>query len=229
MAQRVSALFSGGKDSAYAVYLLQQQGWEVVSLLTVIPRNEGSYMFHRPNAQWTTLQSKAMGIPVKTVESDAEEEKELDDLEALMWGEDVDGFLSGAIASDYQWSRMNGICHKLDRPLYSPLWRKSQRGILEDMLDAGFRIIVVGTYAQGLDESWLGREITDDALEELTGLQKEYGISVSGEGGEIETFVIDAPNFSGPIAIEKAEKVVSRDSGTYAIRSASLRLRGGAG
>jgi ABC transporter with metal-binding/Fe-S-binding domain ATP-binding protein len=219
---RASALFSGGKDSAYAIYLLQQQGWDIVSLLTVIPRNEGSYMFHHPNVEWTTLQSEALGIPLKTVGSDAEEEKELHDLETLMWGEDVDAFVSGAIASDYQWSRINDICDRLGRPLHSPLWRKEQRAIVEDMLDAGFRIIIVGTYAQGLDESWLGREITTDTLEELVKLEQRYGISVSGEGGEIETFVIDAPNFKWPIRIDEAEKVVSRDSGVYAIRSASL-------
>jgi diphthine-ammonia ligase len=219
---RASALFSGGKDSAYAIYLLQQQGWDVVSLLTVMPREAGSYMFHHPNVEWTALQSEALGIPLKTADSDAVEEKELHDLETLMWGEDVDAFVSGAIASDYQWSRINDICDKLGKPLHSPLWRKPQRRLVEDMLDAGFRIIIVGTYAQGLDESWLGREITTDTLEELVKLERRYGISVSGEGGEIETFVIDAPNFESPIRIDEAEKVVSRDSGVYVIRSASL-------
>ena len=225
MALRVSALFSGGKDSVYSVYLQQQQGWEIVSLLTVVTRTEGSYMFHHPNARWTTLQAEALGIPLRTVESEGQEEKELDDLETLMWGEDVEGFISGAIASDYQWSRINGICHKLDRPLHSPLWRKSQPAILGDMLDAGFRIVVVGTYAQGLDGSWLGREVTDEALEELRGLSDRYGISVAGEGGELETFVTDAPNFSRPIVIDEAERSVSRDSGMYAIKRASLGRR----
>ena len=216
-------LFSGGKDSAYSVYLLQQQGWNVVCLLTVITRVEGSYMFHHPNTRWTSLQSEAMGISLKTVECDAEENRELDDLEELMKREDVDGFVSGAIASDYQWSRINAICHGLGQPLYSPLWRKPQRAVLEDMLDAGFRILVVGTYAQGLDESWLGREVTGEALDELAELSRRHGISVSGEGGELETFVIGGPNFTGTIIVDEAERSVSRDSGTYEIKRATLR------
>ena len=182
-------------------------------------------MFHHPNVRWTSLQSKAMGIPLRTVECDAQQERELDDLEALMRDESVDGYLSGALASDYQWSRINAICHRLERPLFSPLWRKSQRVVLEDMLDAGFRIIVVGTYAQGLDESWLGREITDGALDELVELNRRHGISISGEGGELETFVLDAPNFSRPISIDEAERTVSRDSGTYDIKRATLGSR----
>ena len=196
-----------------------------MSLLTVIPSDDGSYMFHHPNARWTALQSEAMGIPLRTASSKGEEDTELDDLEALMREEDVDGFLSGAIASDYQWSRINGICHRLGRPLYSPLWRKPQKAVIDDMLDAGFRIIVVGTYAQGLDESWLGREITEDAIEDLSALHERFGINVSGEGGEFETYVTDAPNFSSPIVIDKHEMSVSRDTGTYIIKDASMGRR----
>ena len=219
---RVSALFSGGKDSAYALYLLQQQGWEVASLLTVIPGSDDSHMYHCPNIKWTKLQADALGIDIRTTESDGDEESELGDLERLMAEEDVDSFVSGAIASDYQWSRLNGICHDLGKPLFSPLWRKDQRMAFEDMLKAGFRIVVSGTYAEGLDETWLGREIDHQAFSELCDLGKTHGFSVSGEGGEIETFVTYGPNFRSSIVIGHAEKRVSRDSGVYEIIEASL-------
>ena len=219
---RVGALFSGGKDSTYAAYLLQQQGWEVTRLLTMIPRSSESYMFHHPNVRWTGLQANAMGMEHKRVETDGVKESELEDLERLLEGEDTDGFVSGAIASDYQWSRINEVCERLGRPLFSPLWRRSQRAILEDMIDAGFRILIVGVYAEGLDESWLGREMTSEALQELSELEGRYGMNVSGEGGELETFVIEGPNFSKGIAIKDAEKRVSRDSGVYEINDAVL-------
>lgn len=222
MAVRVGALFSGGKDSTYAVYLLQQQGWEVVKLLTVVPRTSESYMFHHPNARWTELQAEAMGIEQTIVEADGAQETESGDLERLMAGQDVDAFASGAIASDYQWSRMNDVCDRLGRPLFSPLWRRPQRAVLEDMLDAGFRIVVVGVYAEGLGEEWLGREMTPEALQELLELRERHGISVAGEGGEIETFVIDGPNFCKAVAIARAKKRTSRDSGVYEIVEASL-------
>src|SRR5512136_811814 len=128
---KVSALFSGGKDSTYALYLLQQQGWEVESLLTVIPKVSYSYMFHYPNIRWTELQAKAMGIPIKYMESEGLKEKELEDVEELMRRENVDGYVCGAIASDYQWSRLNEICHRLGKPLHAPLWRKDQVVLLE--------------------------------------------------------------------------------------------------
>ena len=222
MAIRVGALFSGGKDSTYAAYLLQQQGFEISRLLTVVPHSSESYMFHHPNVAWTNLHSEAMGIDQRMVETEGAQEDELADLKKLLADDDSDAFASGAIASDYQWSRMNDVCHRLGRPLFSPLWRRPQHRILEDMIDAGFRIIIVGVYAEGLGEDWLGRELTTDALHELLELERRYGISVSGEGGEIETFVVDGPNFSSSISVKSAEKHVSRDTGVYEITDAGL-------
>jgi len=219
---KVSALFSGGKDSTYALYLLQQQGWEIASLLTVVPKASDSYMFHYPNVRWTKLQAEAMGIPIKYRDSEGLKEKELKDIEILMKDEKVDGFVCGAIASDYQWSRLNEISQRLGRPLHSPLWRKDQVILLEDMVHAGFKFMIAGVYAQGFDESWLGKIITERSIRELERLQKEYRISPSGEGGEIETFVLDAPNFSKSIHIEEAEARWERHSGNYLIKQASL-------
>lgn len=222
---RVSVLFSGGKDSTYAAYLAQQQGWEISRLLTIAPEAEDSYMYHVPNIQWTSLQAEAMGIPIITRPSSGEKEKELQDLEELMREEDVDGFVTGAIASDYQWSRLNGICHRLGRPLHSPLWRKDQSVLLEDMVHAGFEFMVVGVYAHGFDEGWLGKVITSETIRELERLRDRYRISVSGEGGEIETLVLDGPNFASSLHVEEAEARWRRDSGTYVIRKASLEKK----
>jgi diphthamide synthase (EF-2-diphthine--ammonia ligase) len=53
-------------------------------------------------------------------------------------------------------------------------------------------------------------------------LSKMYGISVVGEGGELETFVLDAPMFKRKIKISKADKVWDGVRGTFEIRSAKL-------
>ncbi len=222
---RVSALFSGGKDSAYAAYLVQQQGWEVESLLTVVPASSDSFMFHYPNIRWTPLQAEAMGIPIRTVGTEGRKESELLDVERLMRAETVDGFVCGAIASDYQWARLNGICHGLGKPLFSPLWRKDQVRLLEDMVHAGFVFLVSGVYADGLDRSWLGRVIDQRAIGDLVRLRESHGISPSGEGGEIETFVLDGPSFSRRVRVDEAATEWSRDSGTYTILRASLEKK----
>ena len=196
-----------------------------MSLLTVVPKAADSYMFHYPNIRWTKLQAEALGIPIKYRESEGLKEKELEDLEQLMREEDVDGFVCGAIASDYQWSRLNDICHKLGRPLFAPLWRKDQVMLLRDMVAAGFEFMIAGVYAQGFDEGWLGKVITPESIRQLETLQAKYRISPSGEGGELETFVLDAPNFAKRIEIEEAESRWERYSGNYVIRRAVLEKK----
>ncbi len=220
---KVAALFSGGKDSTYALYLVQQQGWEVISLLTVVPKASDSYMFHYPNIRWTRLQAEALGIAIKYRESSGLKEEELKDVEALMREErEAEGFVCGAIASDYQWSRLNEIANRLGKPLFAPLWRKDQLMLLEDMVHAGFKFMIAGVYAEGFDEGWLGKVITSRSIAELRTLRDKHRISVSGEGGELETFVLDAPNFSRPIRIEEAHANWKRHSGNYAITRATL-------
>jgi diphthine-ammonia ligase len=223
---KVSVLFSGGKDSTYAVYLLQQQGWEVESLLTIVPKASDSHMFHYPNIKWTELQAKAMGIPIRYRDTKGIKEKELGDAEQLMKEEKVDGFVCGAIASDYQWSRLNGICHWLGKPLFAPLWRKDQVMLLQDMVQAGFKFMIAGVFAEGFDESWLGKVITKSTVKELEKMRDKHRISPSGEGGEIETFVLDGPNFSKAIRVEAAQAKWERRSGSYIIHEAVLEEKG---
>ncbi len=194
----------------------------MASLLTVVPKVPESYMFHYPNIRWTRLQAKALGIPIKFRESEGLKEKELADVEVLMKAENVDGFVCGAIASDYQWSRLNDICQRIGKPLFAPLWRKDQVMLLRDMLHADFEFMIAGVYAEGFDEGWLGKVITEHSVDELEKIASQYRISPSGEGGEIETFVLDAPNFSRPIIIDEAESHWEKYSGTFVIRSARL-------
>ena len=67
MTLRVAVLFSGGKDSTYASWVGQHQGWDL-SLITVRPTSPDSRMFHYPNVEWTHLQAQAMGLSHEVVE-----------------------------------------------------------------------------------------------------------------------------------------------------------------
>ncbi len=191
----VAALFSGGKDSTYAIYLAQQRGWSVNPLISIIPEHGESYMFHVPNIHLTEMLAEAMRLRHVKFTTEGKEEEELDDLKIALADRDVAGVLTGAIASDYQTTRIDRLCHELGMRSFSPMWRWKQRHVLQDMAAAGFKTIIVGVYADGLDENWLGREIDETALKELDVISEKYGINISGEGGEFETLVIDGPNF----------------------------------
>ncbi len=220
---RVAVLFSGGKDSCYAVWVLQHLGWEVARLVTVKPSASDSMMFHYPSLDWTGLQAQAMGIPHEMIEAG---EDELNDLEKALvatrreYG--IVGLATGAIASDYQKSRFDQICDSAGLKSYSPLWHKDPRVVVNDLLQAGFRVIMTGVGAFGLDESWLGRELTRAEWSRLSDLTVRHGIHLTGEGGEYETFVLDAPHFKQEIVIDQSRRVWMGQSGHLVIEKASL-------
>jgi diphthine-ammonia ligase len=219
---RLAVLYSGGKDSTYAAYLMQQQGHEVDLLVSIVPSDPHSWMFHTPNLNLLPLTAKAMGKGLVLGESSGEERGDLDALRAVLADLEVEGVITGAIASDYQWDRINGVCQELGLRVFSPLWRKSQLVLLTDLIEAGVKAIIVATQAEGLDPSWLGRPLDRTALEELIMLEKLRGINISGEGGEYETLVLDSPLHSRPIEVLEAESRLSRDGGRLDVTKAQL-------
>ena len=70
---KLGALFSGGKDSTFAVYQARLNGHDVDCLMTIFPRSEESHLLHYPNVSSTSLQAKAMGIPQIVASTDSDE------------------------------------------------------------------------------------------------------------------------------------------------------------
>ncbi len=94
---------------------------------------------------------------------------------------------------------------------------------MEELIDAGFTVVIAGVFsAPPFDESWLGREIDRRTLDELRAIARKYRVTLTGEGGEFETFVVDAPFFAQRIAIEEASKVYRNYNGVLRIERAGL-------
>lgn len=222
---RLGVLFSGGKDSLFACWKAMQHE-EVACLITVVSRNPESYMFHTPNIHLAGLQAEAAGLPLVEVETAGEKEAELLDLKrALLEARDrfgIEGVVTGAILSVYQATRVQRLCHELDLWCFNPLWHTDQEAYMEELIGAGFRVIIAGVFSCPFDASWLGREIDHCTLDELRKAAQKYQITLTGEGGEFETFVIDAPFFSRRIAIEEASRVYRNYNGVLRIERAGL-------
>lgn len=166
--------------------------------------------------------AEAMGVEQIVADSDGTEAGDLDALRLALTDLDVDGVVTGALWSDYQWDRMNLICGDLDLCVLSPLWRKSQDDVYDLMCSSGVDAIIVGVFAEGLDESWLGRHLDMEAKKELLALRDRYGISIMGEGGEYESMTLDSPMHSKRLVIEVSEKKMERYTGVLDVTQASL-------
>ena len=219
---RLAGLLSGGKDSVYAAHLAQEEGHTLAYLVSLRSLNPDSYMFHTVNISLTKLQADAWGIPYVEAETMGVKEEELNDLKTALKGLDVDGVITGAIASKYQADRIDRLCKELDLYHYHPLWGRNREGLLDDMLDADMKIIFSAVAAYGLDKSWLGEPLTHERITLLKELNQKYGVDLCGEGGEYESLVIDAPWFKKRIKINASEKTWDNTSGRYHIHEACL-------
>jgi ABC transporter with metal-binding/Fe-S-binding domain ATP-binding protein len=230
------SLFSGGKDSSWALYRALEAGHPVENLVTVHPAGD-SYMYHTPATELTALAAEAVGIELLDVrpgafdddgppDSSARGDAELEPLEAALaelraeWGA-IGGVTAGAVESEFQTERIRGMCDRLGAELYAPLYGEAPRALADAMLEAGFEIVVVAVAAGGLDESWLGRRLDSEAFAELERLGETHGVHLLGEGGEFETLVVAAPHMDRRIELD-AEPVWEGTRGHLRVADARL-------
>ncbi|MFH1394292.1 MAG: diphthine--ammonia ligase [Candidatus Micrarchaeota archaeon] len=191
---RLAVLFSGGKDSVFAAFWAMQQGFEPV-LVTAVPE-EYSMMFHHPNVQLAKKQAKVMGLKHSFVEvGEGNWHKKL---KAELQKVGAEGIVTGAIASEYQRWRIEGLAEDLGIPTYGPLWHKEDE-LFDEMLTY-LEIYISAVSADGLDEKWLGRQLKELAK------NPPKNIHPFLEGGEGETFVANAPFFKSRIKIKEWKK-----------------------
>jgi ABC transporter with metal-binding/Fe-S-binding domain ATP-binding protein len=221
---KAAVLFSGGKDSNLALHKAKEFEYKIKYLITLLPIDRDSWMWHWPNAKWTTLQAKALGIEQLSRETKIGEEAEIESLEFILseLRGKVDTIVTGAIASRYQADRIEGLCKRLGFDMFSPLWGLPPEQTWTELLDLGFDIIIISVSAEGLGKEWLGRRIDKKALDELTQLSKKYKFHLGGEGGEFETFVLNGPGFKKRIEILKAKIIWEQKNGQYLITEAKL-------
>ena len=205
---KLGALVSSGKDSIYAMYVMMRQNYDVRCMITLKSKNKDSFMFHSP-VDMVKLQSESMGIPLMMGETKGEKEKELEDLKKVLekvkekYG--IEGIVTGALFSNYQRERIEKVCDELGLKIFSPLWHMDQELEMRQIIEDGFRFIMVKVAAEGLDKKWLGKEIEQNDVDKLVKLNEKIGFNIAGEGGEFESLMIDGPIFKKRLRIEKSE------------------------
>lgn len=200
---RLAALFSGGKDSTYSIFLAERSGHVVEVLLTFVPQSVDSYMFHYPNIHLTPLQAEVMRKKQLIYPIGGRREEEVLDNALAEVASEVDGLVYGVVASSYQRSRVQKAAEKHGLETLTPLWSVDPEALLRRVLADGFSAMVVAVAAAGLGKEWLGRILDDRAVDALAELRRSMGVNPAGEGGEFETFVLDCPLFRKRIVPRK--------------------------
>jgi predicted ATP pyrophosphatase (TIGR00289 family) len=188
----------------------------------MIPHREDSWMYHYPNIHLIDLFAGCASLPLIKAETSGEREREVEDLKLVLGGLDVDGVVSGAIASNYQKSRIDRICKELGLKSIAPLWGREPIELLREFIDAGFEAIITSVAAEGFDEKWLGGKIDEKCVGDLAELHEKYRINISAEGGEYESLVLNAPFFKKRIELVEVESIWRGTNGYLLIKRAKL-------
>ena len=208
--KKAAVLFTGGKDSCLALYKAEKD-YQVDYLLALIPENNDSFMFHKPDEKLLYRQAELLGKKLLIGYTKGKKEMELEDLKMLIdrVKDRVDTIVIGGIASNYQGKRIKSIASGFGLEVYAPLWTYDADKLWRELLGLGFKVILVKIACEGLSRGMLGKIIDKEMLEDIKGRSERYGFSIDFEGGDAETAVLSMPGMQKKINIKA--KIESED------------------
>ncbi|MDC6366157.1 MULTISPECIES: diphthine--ammonia ligase [Flavobacteriaceae] len=200
--------WSSGKDSALALYHLQQQPeFQIERLLTTVNAHHNRVSMHGLRKEILEAQTNAIGIPLDIIE--VPESPSMEDYNALMGAKigqlATEGFSHAAFGDifleDLKEYREKMLATRNINAVF-PIWKRDTTELFMEFLELGFRTVIVCINNSKLEESFLGAELSRELLKELPS-----DVDPCGENGEFHTFCFDGPIFNHSIDIELGEKV----------------------
>jgi uncharacterized protein (TIGR00290 family) len=146
-----------------------------------------------------------LNLPLLTVELHSSGiSEEISELTRIIQTSEADAIITGGLRSEFQRYKFNRAAQNANVKCFSPLWRLSPHLLMKELFDNNFHMIFVSVSAMGFSKDFLGKRITPDLLEQIQREFKTSSLATTGEGGEYESFVIDAPFFPSKIVIKES-------------------------
>ena len=208
---KAAALFSGGKDSMYALYLVEKQGYKVDHLICLLP-NLPWPSPHAANAHCLAILADSMKKHFVTYDYRQSEEGLVQELKRL----EVDALIAGDIDAEQHVTYLKKICGSAGVSLMEPLLGMNTHALLHEILSQGFKAMIVGVNVQFLDEKWLGYILSAETADFF--LCQNSKIDPLGEYGEYHTIVTECPLYSKPFKPAVSKRIIGKNL-RYAIIS----------
>lgn len=199
--------WSGGKDSALALYNMQQQGRSVEAMLTSINAATDRISMHGVRRALLQQQASCLRLPLHTIE--LPETPVMQAYEAAVQSSHQqlkeEGFTHGVFGDIFLEdlkSYRETLLAKDGLQCIFPLWKMKSHELLKQFFKAGFKAIVICVNSQFLDKTFCGRLLDESFIDDLP-----PDVDPCGENGEYHSFVFDGPVFSQPVQFKKGEIV----------------------
>jgi uncharacterized protein (TIGR00290 family) len=206
MREKVVVAWSGGKDSALALYeVLNSSSYEVLALLTTVAKDHDRISIHEVRRVLLEQQATALRIPLEELfilkgASDAEYEDKLLKTLKRYRGLGVSSVVFGDLfLEDIRQYREN-ILSKAGMNGVFPLWKKDTKQLARKFINLGFKAVITSVDSRVLGKDFAGREYDEKFLSDLPAT-----VDPCGENGEFHTFVYNGPVFYEKVDFKKGE------------------------
>jgi len=208
MKPRLWLSWSSGKDSAWTLHALRQQGdYEIAGLLTTINETASRVAMHAVRETLLEKQAAAAGLPLIKVRipypcPNEAYEAAMADAMARAKREKVTAVAFGDLfLEDVRRYRVEKLAPTGIDPVF-PIWGIETKRLARDMVASGLRAHVTCVDPKQLDPKFAGRVFDDAFLDDLP-----ETADPCGENGEFHSFAFAGPMFSAPIKVVPGETV----------------------
>ncbi len=216
MMEQILVGWSGGKDSAMALYELKKaEGIGIAALLTTVTEGYDRISMHGVRRTLLAEQAGSLGYPLVEIPIPQKCTNEIYEqrMQAVLEKYHRKGVSAAAFGDlfledirAYREERMGRIGMRC----IFPVWGKPTAEYAAQFVNLGFRAIVACVDTMAIGREFAGREYDRDFIRELPA-----GVDPCGENGEFHTFVYDGPIFSRPVQVQRGEKVLRENRFYY--------------
>jgi uncharacterized protein (TIGR00290 family) len=200
---KAAGLFSGGKDSLYAIYLAEKQGVKVEHLICLF--HSFPFSPHVENIDALKILAESMKRSFTIIDLHKGEGEFVDVLKHLK----VDALVAGDVLIEQHVSRLERICSEAGLDLLEPLFGRKTLELFYEIFNSGFKALIIGVNLKYLGDEWLGFTLSKETAE--TFLSEAKGVDPLGENGEYHTIVIECPLYPKPFKIKSSNKITAKD------------------
>lgn len=203
----VAILFSGGKDSTFAIDYALDKGWNIKYLISVKPTRKDCFLFHYATVEQTKDIAKMLQIPhfyVKCKVADPVKEANIvkNVVESNQRKLKIDAVvLGGTGLQETQLKSIQSALIPFKVDAFASHAGEEHDLVMEQMLNNGYEILITQIASEGLKE-WLGKKITKENFSQLKKDSVKYGFHIGFEGGYADTLVTDCPLYPKRLIIE---------------------------
>jgi len=216
----VAILYSGGKDSTYAIEYCQNKGWDIKYLISIKPNRTDCYLYHFATVELTKELAKILKYnhfyltcniadPEKEaliVKNLIQEQQKTNKIDALVLG--------GVGLQETQLRSLQKTLLPLKVEVFASHAGLDPENVFREILSKGYRILITQIATDG-GKKWLGKEISKDNFEELKNDSIKYGFNLIFEGGYADTLVLDGPIFNKKLEILDSEEIFESEYNGY--------------